>query len=141
MYESLTAFLGSIRSEPSGEWVVDNTSKGTLDDPVQMPWVNWSSSTLALVDTVYEFEEVHPEFGLKRYTEILEANGIEWSSASMENADVSRLDGQCVMALIIGGVRADRFCEGQLKKWIDSGLYAKWLARLKELDEVEGKTA
>lgn len=90
-----------------------------------------------MVDAVCAFEEARSEFGLKRHAKMLEANGIEWSSAAMENADALRLDGRCVMALLLGGVRVDCFGEGQLTEWIGSGLCARWLAMLKELDEVE----
>ena len=40
----------------------------------------------------------------------------------MKNADVSKLDAQAVMmALLVGAVRADRFCEGTYKVFIDNG--------------------
>ena len=33
---------------------------------------------------------------------------------SMKNTDVSNLNAQCVLALIMGTVRAERFCDGAL---------------------------
>ena len=33
---------------------------------------------------------------------------------AMSGADVSELDGQAVMALLLGAVRAERFCDGAL---------------------------
>ena len=51
---------------------------------------------------------------LTKYENILEQHGIEWGVDSMTDADVSVLDGKCVMALLMGAVRAERFCDGSL---------------------------
>lgn len=56
----------------------------------------------------------------------------------MKCADVSSLDGRTVMALIIGTIRADRFCEGTLLTSFERWSIAKWLSRLKRIDEAEG---
>jgi hypothetical protein len=53
----------------------------------------------------------------------------------MEQADVSSLDGRVVMALLVGVLRADRFCEGVLLGFWNSGAMNRWLERLKEIDE------
>ena len=70
---------------------------------------------------------------LNRYGEILERNGLEWGE-SMSAADVSTLDAQCVMALLVGAVRAERFCDGVLLGFFRDGSIQKWLTRLKEID-------
>lgn len=43
---------------------------------------------------------------------ILEKNAIKWDYDSMKYANVSSADAECLMALIIAAVRAERFCEG-----------------------------
>jgi hypothetical protein len=53
----------------------------------------------------------------------------------MKNTDVSSLDGKCVVALLVGTVRAERFCDGVLLSFFKSGVIKKWLLRLKEIDE------
>ena len=53
----------------------------------------------------------------------------------MRNADVSTLDGSAVMALIVGAIRAERFCDGALLDFFENGNVQKWLERLSELDE------
>ena len=53
---------------------------------------------------------------------------------SMSEADVSRLDGKCVMAMIVGAVRAERFCDGALLGFFKDGSIRKWLERLRELN-------
>lgn len=55
----------------------------------------------------------------------------------MINADVSGLDERCVMALIMGAVRAERFCDGALLNFFNNGSIRKWLERLKKIDEGE----
>lgn len=44
------------------------------------------------------------------------------------------LDARTVLALLIGAIRADRFCEGALLGFMKSGAIQRWLGRLKELD-------
>ena len=51
----------------------------------------------------------------------------------MSVANVSALDGQCVMALIMGAVRAERFCDGALLEFFKDGSIKKWLERLNEI--------
>mgnify|MGYP003360576731 FL=1 len=52
----------------------------------------------------------------------------------MEGADTSKLDGQTVMALLVASLRADRFCEGALLGFFESGAIRRWLIRLREID-------
>ena len=86
------------------------------------------------IDDVHNFEEKNKDFELTRYGEILEKNGLEWGSKSMSEADVSSLDNQCIMALIMGAVRAERFCDGALLGFFKDGSIKKWLERLKKID-------
>ena len=72
---------------------------------------------------------------LNPYSDLLRKNGIEWGYDSMKSVDVSSLNGQAVMALIFGAIRADRFCEEALLDLCEDGRITRWIARLKELDE------
>jgi len=45
------------------------------------------------------------------------------------------LDAKCVMALIMGVIRAERFCEGVLLNFFQKGIIRKWLERLQAMDE------
>lgn len=83
------------------------------------------------IDDVYEFNEENKDFG---YGEILERNGFEWGTKSMSEADVSQLNAQCVLDLIMETVRAERFCDGALLGFFKDGSIRKWLERLKEID-------
>lgn len=48
--------------------------------------------------------------------------------------DVTALDEKCIMALILGVIRADRFCEGTLLYFFENGIIDKWLLQLKSID-------
>lgn len=140
IYKKLTDYLANIDNDAFGEWYVDpkiveavvNGKKS--EEPYQMPYVSYSEMVEDFLEDVYNFSDNHPEYELNRYSDTLRANGIEWGKESMQNADVSQMDGKVVMALILGAVRADRFCEGVLLSFFRSGVIKKWLLRLKEID-------
>ena len=114
VYKSLTDFLPMFEEDKIGDWMIDCVNDGTPEHPIQMPFVNYSRLIRAVEDAIYNFEQMHPEYGLNHYSSILEANGIEWGMDSMSAKDVSVLDGKCVMAMLMGAVRAERFCDGAL---------------------------
>lgn len=134
MYESLTDFLPKLVESKYGTWHIDTEHKGTEDDPVQMPFVGYDRTVHDLEKAIYDFVDNHEEMGLTKYSEIIEKNGLEWNTESMEKANVSSLDGRTIMALLVGALRADRFCEGALLGFFNSGAMTRWLERLKEID-------
>lgn len=139
MFESLTKHLPAIENaEGFGNWVVDRGSKGTMDDPIEMPYVNYGTMVADVEQAIYDFVDEHPEYELTHYRDILERNGLEWGSQAMSGADVSELDGQAVMALLLGAVRAERFCDGALLGFFGDGSMRRWLLRLKEIDGRDG---
>lgn len=129
-----------ITDDIIGTWVIDRESDGSAEHPIQMPFVNYSEMVDEFVKDVYSFNNEHPEFGLNRYSEILENNGLEWG-VEMSAADVSDKNAQCVLALIIGAVRAERFCDGALMKFFKDGSIKKWLTRLLEIDGENSENA
>ncbi|WP_418924212.1 DUF6508 domain-containing protein [Ellagibacter isourolithinifaciens] len=139
MFESLTEHLPAIENaEGFGNWVVDRESKGTMDDPIKMPYVNYGTTVADVEQAIYDFVDKHPEYELTHYRDILERNGLEWGSQAMSGADVSELDGQAVMALLLGAVRVERFCDGALLGFFEDGSMRRWLLRLKEIDGRDG---
>lgn len=40
-----------------------------------------------------------------------------------------------ILALLIASLRAERFCDGALLGFIESGAVTRWLKRLQKLDE------
>lgn len=134
MYEPLTDILEELSQEEYGKWIIDHENDGSPEHPIQMPFVSYSRYVRKFEDAVYSFEESHQEYGLNHYGDILERNGIEWGMESMNAVDVSNKDGICVMALLLGAVRAERFCDGVLLGFFKKGSIQRWLERLKEID-------
>ena len=132
MYEKLTDFLPKLNCGHFGEWIADKDN----DAPVKhLPFVDYDSVVTDFMKEVYRFIDRHKEFGLTDYAGILGDAGIEWGADSMKNADVSSLDGRTVMAMIVGTIRADRFCEGILLEFFEDGCIGKWLERLNKIDK------
>lgn len=134
MYESLTKYLLEFPGDEKGMWVIDKENDGTPEHPIQMPYVNYSMLVRNFTDDVYSFVDKHQEMGLRNYAEILKENGIEWGMDSMSTAVVENLDAKCVLAMILGAVRAERFCDGALLGFFENGSIARWIERLKKLD-------
>ncbi|HFU3961786.1 TPA: DUF6508 domain-containing protein [Streptococcus suis] len=133
-FDILTKYIPIIQADSIGEWVIDNENDGTLEYPIQMPFVDYSEMVDNFIDDVYAFEESNKDMELTRYEDILKDNGLEWDSESMKNTDISSLNAQCVLALIMGAVRAERFCDGALLDFFKSGCILKWLDRLKNIE-------
>ena len=133
-FEKLTKYIDVFDGDSFGTWIIDRENDGTPEHPIQMPFVNYSEMVHRFIDDVYAFSDNNKDFELTRYGEILERNGLEWGTKSMSEADVSSLDARCVMALIMGAVRAERFCDGALLSFFKGGSIRRWLVRLHELD-------
>ena len=132
-FAELTKYLSLLEDDNFGTWIIDRENDGTPEHPIQMPFVNYSEMVHRFIDDVYDFSDNNKDFELTRYGEILERNGLDWGSKSMREADVSSLDAQCIMALIMGAVRAERFCDGALLGFFKDGSIRRWLERLKEV--------
>ena len=142
MYESLTSLLPKLQGAEYGEWIIDRENDGSPEHPKQFPFVAYGRSVTDLENAIYRFIDEHKEMELTRYGDILEKADIQWDAQSMKQADVSTLDGRTVMALLVGAVRAERFCDGALLNFCEDGSVAKWLQRLKKIDEgLDGASA
>ena len=139
MYANLTAYLPLLPDDSLGVWVLDHENDGTAEHPFQMPFVIHSELVRQFISDVYRFHEEHEELELHRYSEILRRSGLQWDIRSMRGANVSELDGQCVMALIMGLLRAERFSEGVLLSFLKDGTVHRWLERLDALDNQTAK--
>ncbi|KQU14688.1 hypothetical protein ASG46_17430 [Bacillus sp. Leaf49] len=133
-FEILTNYIPLLQGNGIGEWVIDKENDGTAEHPIQMPYVNYSETVRRFIEDVYTFAEQHQEMEITRYREILKENGIEWGMNDMEDVDVSNLNSQCVLALIMGVLRAERFCDGVILDFFTNGTIVKWLERLERLE-------
>lgn len=133
-FDVLTKYISLIPDDSLGEWVVDNKNVGTPEHPIQLPYVVYSEVVHNFIKDVYTFGEEFKDIGLTQYGIILEENGIGLNITAMEKADVSKFDAQGVLALIMGALRADRFCEGELLRFFKNGCILKWLKRLDSIE-------
>ena len=139
MFENLTRYLDELKACCNfGEWC-GMGSHGTSEN--QMPFVNYSKLSLDVVKEISAIVHSHPELRLTSYQSVLEEKGIEMSAKSFDRRDVSKLDGQAVMAMLVCIVRMNRFVEGLLLEYLENGKFAEWIGRLKELDWEEGGAA
>ncbi|MBQ0037329.1 MAG: hypothetical protein KBS74_01515 [Clostridiales bacterium] len=136
-FSELTTYIPQIKEGALGEWFIDRENAGTPEHPKRMPFVNYSRTVDQFVDTLYEYCDKHPEFEHTRYGDTLKSHGLEWGSKAMEEADVSGMDAKGVIALLIGAVRAERFCDGALLGFFEKGCILRWLERLAEIDQRE----
>lgn len=134
MYEKLTVFIPAMEESSFGEWAPQH-GDGSAENPYTFSFVLYDQSVRGLEKAVYDFAKDHEEEGAMDYGSILEENNIAWDMESMKNADVSVLDGRTVFALLLGAFRAERFCDGVLLDFCQSGYILRWLRRLKEIDE------
>ncbi|MBD3860804.1 hypothetical protein IEE86_13800 [Bacillus sp. 28A-2] len=133
-FESLRKYIPMLQKDRIGEWVIDQENDGTAERPIQMPFVHYSETVQHIIEDIYTFAEQHQEMELTRYRKILKENGIEGGLNDIENVDISTLNAQCVLALIMGGVRAERFCDGAIFNFFKSGAMLKCLERLECLE-------
>lgn len=73
-YKKLTDYIPLIEDDNFGEWIIDRENDGTIEHPIQFPFVSYSEMVRKFKKDIYEFMEGHPEYGLNRYGEILEQN-------------------------------------------------------------------
>ena len=55
MYENLTKYLDEFTETEFGTWIVDDKSDGTLEHPLQFPFVDYSRVVDQFIDDVYSF--------------------------------------------------------------------------------------
>lgn len=134
-YSALTKYINLLKNDIVGEWNCDKENDGSSERPMHLPFVVYSITVHRLEGDIYKFAKESDEIVPGKYADILQANGIEWGYDSMMKADASVLDAQCILALLIASLRAERFCDGALLGFIKSGAVTRWLKRLQELDE------
>lgn len=134
-FSELTKYVPLIEQDEIGHWHVDRENDGTPEHPIQFPFVIFSEMVNRFVDDVYALVDTYPEWELNHYGQILEENGLKWDSKSMSGAIVEDLDARCICALLVGAVRAERFCDGALMGFFKDGSIRRWLQRLLELDQ------
>ncbi len=140
-YEELTRYLEAAGREPQGEWVIDTQNDGTLEHPIQVPYVSYSKMAEDLMRDIYAFDREHPEYHMNQYSRVLAEKHIEWGTKAMLAANPADLDADTILALLMGAVRADRFCEGAFLNFLEEGAVEAWLKRLQKIDRENQRPA
>ena len=120
-FDTLTKYIPLIDNDEIGHWYVDRENDGTPEHPIQLPFVIFSEMVNQFTMDVGAVVKQYPELELRKYHQILEENGIQWGGKSMSGAIVEDLDARCVCALLVGAVRAERFCDGALMSFFKNG--------------------
>ena len=126
MYEQLTEFL-PILGEVYGNWAEINVKQPS------MPFVVYETAARQLIDAIRDYVRQHNEYA--EYGQILHMAGIEWNYDSMSEADASILDGKTIVALLIGAVQAEKFCDGTFLGLLKQGCIIRWLGKLEIIDD------
>ena len=134
-FSELTKYIPMIEQNEIGRWQIDRENDGTPEHTIQFPFVIYSEMVNQFVHDVYALVDQQHEWELNHYGQILEENGLRWDSKSMSGAIVEDLDAKCICALLVGAVRAERFCDGALMAFFRDGSIKRWLQRLAELDQ------
>lgn len=132
-YKTLTDHIDVLSNSNFGEWSSGNSS----EDAVALPFVIYSKEVMDFLLSVDNFLDVENNDIFFDYKSLLEKENIEYSMDAFIAADINKLQAETLCAMIIGTIRADRFCEGVLLESFENGHILKWLKRLKELDEAK----
>jgi len=136
MFEPITKFIEEIeKADTFGEWKTPSGEDGTPDNPQFNAYVEYTELVRTFEIEFYRFRRELP-YKISNYHEILEKYEMpeQWSGESLFNLDLSKFDQQGILALIIGVLRADRFSEGTMLEYFETGCILKWLKRLCEMD-------
>lgn len=130
-FEALTKYIPQVKGMDSfGEWIIKSG---------QAPYVKYPEVVVRICEGLSKVRSMNPEYDFLNYQEELKKNGLEWTQKSMQEADVSLKDARCVLALIIGAIRAECFAEGALHPFLREGKMLRWLERLEEIDRQADK--
>ena len=131
-YYELTKYIPYFESDNFGEWYSDLEADGSPNHPFHFPCFSYKNEIDEFASAVREFIDTHPEMNLNHFKDILNTNNID--TMKIKEIDVSVLDGQCVCAMIVANVLAEKFCEGAILDSCKDGSFLKWLNYLKDLD-------
>lgn len=71
IYSSLTKYISKLKGESWCKVLPERqTGDGTIENPFQIPYREYSEEVNEFIKDVYSFEEQHPEYGLNNYISI-----------------------------------------------------------------------
>lgn len=86
MFQVLTKYLHELPQGRYGRWVLDRTHDGSAQQPIELPFVDYTEAVDAFIIDVFQFAKEHPELGLDDYRVILAEHHIKPGVKSMAEA-------------------------------------------------------
>lgn len=129
-FDKIIALIEPLRQDSHGKWHGGIEDKQPENNTFQMPFVVYTEIAHRLIFEIQEFVDQNPDYELRSYGKVLKERNIEFSQEAFNKVDLDNLDAQGVMAMLVGLMRAERFCEGTFLKNLQSGFIVKCIQRL-----------
>lgn len=129
MYEKLTKYLELITDDNKmGNWIIDKNHTGTEDEPMVMPYVQYSN-------LVHDFLHDFYDLGIadKNYFE----NTRSYRELIDDTDNYINFTEQQLISTLTYFIRGDRFCEGLLLNKFQDGTIEAILKQLSKFDNKE----
>ncbi|NMB38673.1 MAG: hypothetical protein GX994_03755 [Firmicutes bacterium] len=123
--ESLLKYNESFKDADFGDYI--DLWKDETTGVLHVGGMRYSDLVDSFLRDLYSLINSNRHLHLTDYQQIIEENG-----AQFDDKDLSSLNAQYILALIVRVVRADRFCEGTLLDNLESGYIQMLLERLAE---------
>ena len=128
-FQSLTKYVDLFKNDSFGEWQGGEEKDGVIT----MPYVSYTAVVMEFVHELHDFAKKNNQYDMHNYREVLDRKGIKVGK-EIQEYDIDNVDAQTVLCMMMSVVRADRFVEGKLIRYLQDGYFDKWLKRLKEID-------
>ncbi len=136
-HKILTDHIKELTDIKYGEW-----SSGEVDseDTIGIPTVSYNSAVNRFLFDFELFITKNSDIKYHNYEDVLKRAKIKNNAEDFYNTDIADLSSAVILAMIIGILRKDRFCEGILLNAFENGYILRWLKRIKEIDIKEELT-
>lgn len=130
-YKLITDHIKKLSNIKYGEWI----SEENVDD-TNMPIIPYNKPVYDFLLDLDRYIAQNPNIDYSDYDSVLKRAKIKNEINAFFSTDFSRLSIEAIFAMILGTIRADRFCEGVLLEAFEGGHILRWIKRIKELDEL-----
>ena len=134
-FDKIIALIEPLKQDSFGKWHGGVEDKKPEDASFQIPFVAYTQAAHNLISEIQDFVDQNPDYELKRYEIILGERNIEFSQEAFNKVELDKLDAQGVMAILVGLMRAERFCDGIFLKNLQSGFIVKCIQRLETISK------
>lgn len=133
-HKVLTDHIKELTEINYGDWVFNGADS---DDIISIPTISYNGAVYRFLLDFELFTAKNSDIKYHNYEDILKKAKIKNSVEDFYNTTVSDLSADVILAMIIGILRKERFCEGILLDAFKNGYILKWLKRIKEIDKKE----